>query len=68
MSESVPKKYQALFDRVKTVGAKSKAEAIKAFCLECVGFHSKRVTNCTSPKCALFQVRPYQSRAEVEDE
>lgn len=61
MTESVPKKYQALFERVGTVGAKSKADAIKAFCLNCVGFHSKRVTNCTAPGCPLFQVRPYQS-------
>ena len=67
----IPVKYQALFHRVKDQKSKSKAEAIKAFCLECVGFKYKRVTECTSPNCALFNVRPYQDRvsdgdAEVE--
>jgi hypothetical protein len=58
----VPLKYQALFQRVKEQKSKSKAEAIKAFCLECVGFKFKRVTNCTAPTCALFGVRPYQDK------
>lgn len=65
---SIPVKYQALFHRVKDLKSKSKAEAIKAFCLECVGFKFKRVTNCTSPKCPLFNVRPYQDKVnEVEE-
>jgi hypothetical protein len=63
MTEEVPIKYQSLFQRVGTLGAKSKADAIKAFCLRCVGFHSKRVTTCTSPNCPLYQVRPYQKDA-----
>jgi len=63
MSDSVvPLKYQGLFQRVKESNSKSKADAIKAFCLECVGFKYKRVTTCTSPSCALFKVRPYQNR------
>lgn len=61
--ESVPLKYQGLFQRVKDMRSKSKAEAIKAMCLECVGFKFKRVTECTSPKCPLFHVRPYQKKA-----
>lgn len=60
VSEEVPIKYQPLFQRVGSQGAKSKADAIKAFCLRCVGFHSKRVTSCTSPTCPLYKVRPYQ--------
>ena len=65
-NESIPVKYQALFQRVKEQKSKSKAEAIKAFCLECVGFKYKRVTNCTSPNCALFTVRPYQDKGNEE--
>lgn len=60
MISDVPTKYLPLFQRVAQSGAKSKADAIKAFCLRCVGFHSKRVTTCTSPTCPLYQVRPYQ--------
>lgn len=58
--ESIPIKYQGLFHRVKDLQAKSKAEAIKAMCLECVGFKYKRVTACTAPRCPLYSVRPYQ--------
>jgi hypothetical protein len=46
---------------VKTKGSKSKAEAIKAFCLQCVDFKYKRVKHCSAKQCALYQVRPYQS-------
>lgn len=63
---SIPVKYQALFHRVKDQKSKSKAEAIKAFCLECVGFKFKRVTNCTSPNCALFNIRPYQNKTSED--
>ena len=60
---SIPLKYQSLFHRVIDLQSKSKADAIKAFCLHCVGFKFKRVTNCTSPKCPLFNVRPYQKNS-----
>jgi hypothetical protein len=65
MPESVPIKYQPLFDRVRADGAKSKADSIKAFCLQCVGFRYKRVTNCSSPSCPLYKVRPYQNKVEA---
>ena len=61
MSEQIPLKYQPLIERVKTKGSKSKAEAIKAFCLQCVDFKYKRVKHCSAKNCALYQVRPYQS-------
>lgn len=63
MSEQVPVKYQPLIQRVKTSGSKSKAEAIKAFCLECVDYKYKRVQNCSAKLCALYQVRPYQKKS-----
>ena len=63
--ELIPLKYQGLFNRVKDLGSKSKADAIKAFCLQCVGFKFKRVTDCTAPKCPLFNVRPYQKRKDT---
>jgi hypothetical protein len=37
-------------------------QAIKQFCLDCVGDKREDVTNCTAPKCALYPLRPYQKR------
>lgn len=63
MSDTIPVKYQALIRRVKGTESKSKAEAIKAFCLECVDYKYKRVQNCSSKQCALYKVRPYQQKS-----
>lgn len=45
----------------------SKAAAIKLFCRQCVcvgeGGTTQDIRNCTSPECALYDVRPYQVRA-----
>ncbi len=64
MTSEVPIKYQPLFTRVERVESKSKAEAIKAFCLRCVGYRYKGVRNCSSKGCPLYQVRPYQNFAD----
>ena len=37
---------------------KSRARAIKAFCLTCVGFKRADVENCTAVCCPLFVWRP----------
>ena len=34
--------------------------AIKAFCLECVGWLRREVTLCTAPACPLYPYRPFQ--------
>ena len=62
MSDQIPIKYQPLINRVRTKGNISKAEAIKAFCLQCVGYKYKRVQHCSCKQCALYQVRPYQTK------
>ena len=62
MSEQIPLKYQPLIERVKAKGSTSKAEAIKAFCLQCVDYKYKRVQHCSAKNCALYQVRPYQKK------
>ena len=61
---SIQLKYQSLFHRVKEMKTKSKADAIKAKCLECVNFRYKRITECTAPQCPLYEVRPYQKKDE----
>ena len=63
---SVPLKYQALFHRVRAAESKSKADAVKAMCLECVGFKYKRVAGCTAPRCPLYNVRPYRKKSPNE--
>jgi len=39
---------------------RSRAAAVKLFCLECVGYVRAEVTNCAAPQCPLFVFRPYQ--------
>lgn len=51
----------------KAAKGKSRAAAIKAFCLSCVGFIKTDVRNCTAPTCALFSVRPYASGDVIEE-
>ena len=60
MSGKIPLKYQQLMARVSDKNNNSKAEAIKAFCLQCVDYKFKRVRYCSASNCALFHVRPYQ--------
>lgn len=40
----------------------SRQAAIKAYCLECVGFDRSGISNCTAPACSLYAVRPFQGR------
>ncbi len=62
VSSQIPLKYQKLMARVSDKNNNSKAEAIKAFCLQCVDYKFKRVRQCSVSHCALFHVRPYQSK------
>ena len=39
---------------------KSRGAAIKAMCLECVGWQRREVALCTSQACPLFRYRPYR--------
>ena len=34
--------------------------AIRAFCLQCVGYVRNDITNCTATACPLWHYRPYQ--------
>lgn len=42
-------------------GRASPRAAIKAFCLQCVGYRREDVTNCTALACPLHKYRPYQA-------
>lgn len=41
---------------------KSRVAAIKAFCLECIGFNRDEIRKCSAPWCPLWAMRPYQKR------
>ena len=45
------------------VGTASPRAAIKAYCLECMGYIRAEVTQCTGEACPLFLYRPFQSDA-----
>lgn len=60
----VPSMYRSIFEKAAT-GRRPKA-AIKAFCLACVGFVRKDITNCSATQCPLYPYRPYQAGQEDE--
>lgn len=58
----VPKLYEGIFERAE----KSRASAIKANCLQCVGFTRKDVTECSDRTCPLWTWRPYQPKEDSD--
>jgi len=48
-----------LFKRVLS-GRNGYAQCIKAFCLECNGFETAAIRDCTALGCPLWHRRPYQ--------
>ena len=55
----IPARYQPLFNR-SISGKASPRDAIKAKCLECMGYKKAEVRLCTAPTCPLFTLRPYR--------
>jgi hypothetical protein len=41
-------------------GGATPMQAIKQFCMFCVGEHMEDVRNCTAKNCPLYHLRPYQ--------
>lgn len=60
-----PRHLLPLFSRA--AAGNSRASAIKAMCLECVGFVRKEITLCTAHDCPLYTYRPFQTEDEAED-
>lgn len=54
-----PESIQGILTRCYN-GKCSPRAAIKAFCLQCVGYNRQDVTNCTALGCPLHQYRPFQ--------
>jgi hypothetical protein len=57
----IPPKYRNGYLRA-VAGVASPRAATRAFCLECLGWISNDVANCTSFACPQFSYRPFQGR------
>jgi hypothetical protein len=55
----MPRKYRPAYLKAAG-GTASPRTAIKAFCLECVGWQREEVARCTAPACPLYAYRPFQ--------
>jgi hypothetical protein len=64
--EGVPALYKKVV--IRAYQGSSRSAAIKAFCLDCVGYVRADITNCTAGGCPLHPYRPYQAGStEAED-
>jgi len=64
--KTAPKLFKSLLERALT-GKCSPRMAIKAQCLECVGFDRAAITDCTAYACPLWHYRPYQTKDSVKE-
>ena len=44
---------------LRAMQGRSLAAAVKAFCMECVGWDRSEVARCTAPACPLYPYRPF---------
>ncbi len=51
----IPPRQCSIF--LRAWGGKSRKTAIRAFCLNCVGYESAEVNRCTAPACPLYEFR-----------
>ena len=51
----IPRKYRSVFTRAWA--GNSRKAAIRAQCLECVGYQSAETDRCTAPACPLYPYR-----------
>lgn len=56
--EDAPVSWQGILKRSWT--AKSRKNAIKAFCGMCNGYDRDAITNCADLACPLYNFRPFQ--------
>jgi len=56
---TTPSPYRGMFER-SWLKKCPPSMAIKCFCLECIGFEKKAITECTAWACPLWAYRPYQ--------
>ena len=54
----IPKDYKNNYK--KAMSGKNRTAAVKAFCLECMGWQRVEVGKCDSVACPLYLYRPYK--------
>lgn len=60
----IPEHFRSLVMKVFDLGVRSPTKAIKAHCLECMGWDQgakQAVRNCTDKLCFLHDYRPYRA-------
>ncbi len=64
----VPPLYRQIYKQAMT--GRSRRMAVRAFCLECMGWSANEVRDCTAPYCPLYPYRllqpPRSKRDKVE--
>jgi len=60
--EQMPRGYRGIYDRA--MSGKSRKAAMRAFCLECVGWQIHEVFSCTDTACPLYPYRPASRAAQ----
>jgi hypothetical protein len=55
-----------LYRGIAAAVPRSRASAVKLFCLECVGYVRADVTTCTAQHCPLYLWRPYQDGSDED--
>jgi hypothetical protein len=61
----IPKIHQAVYKNA--LSGKSRKDAVKSFCLMCVGWQKEEVRLCTDSTCQLYPYRPYKSSKQAEN-
>ena len=64
MKKDVPPRFQRL---VRQTATGSRAAAMRLFCLECVGYVTADVRDCTANGCPLWLYRPYQGKMDKSE-
>ena len=63
---TAPVSAQGILRRAFT--GRSRKTAIKAMCLECVGFDRSAITGCTATACPLWKFRPVFGVSQAAEE
>ena len=64
--KSMPERFRKQYLTVISTAGGPK-QAIRAFCLECVGWSASEVRNCQGFACPLYMHRPFKLESEIRD-
>jgi len=60
--KDIPRRYRGIY--IRAINGRSRAAAIHAQCLECMGWQPAEAQRCTCPACALYPYRPGTERKD----